>query len=362
MVYVVATLFSMLIAATAQLNVKKRSLCRKPDKVLFALSALPYILVLALRDGVGTDYYSIYVNGFNGIASGADSRFEPGYVLICKLCLLFSRDYHVMFAMVSILAIVLCYVAIFRISANPLMSVFLIAGTGYLMSSTNLIRQSLALSILLNAIPYLAGPSRNIWKYCAIVILASSFHSSALLLLVFYPLVKITLNIKKIIITMVVVIVLSGILVSLIGRLVSLFSAQLAIYFDTATEYSGAGNMDLSDLGYCLVLIVGFIYLSLLRRQISENEQTNAYGWLILVGIVCALISNVMFIFSRAAVYFTYCGILALPYFSSSIAISSKRDSRLLSIISLILMSGLTVYLYGFLRFSHALPYTSIFQ
>ena len=360
MVYVIATLFSTLIAAVAQLNVKKRSLYNKPNKVLFAFSALPYILVLSLRDGVGADYYSIYVKGFNEIIGGADSRFEPGYVLICKICLLFTHDYHLMFAVVSTLAIALCYVAIYRISASPLMSVFLIAVTGYLMSSTNLIRQSLALAVFLNALPYIAGSLRNVWKYSIIVILAASFHSSALLLLVFYPLVKIVLSIKKMLIILVTVVVLSGSLVSLIGRLVSLFSSQLTIYFDMTTEYSGAGNMDLSDFGYCLILIAGFIYMSLLSHRVSENEQTNAFGWLILAGIVCALVSNVMFIFSRAAIYFTYCGILALPHFTSSIAISSKRDSCFLSIISLVLMSGLTIYLYGFLEFSHALPYTSI--
>ena len=183
MVYIVATFFSTIIAIISQLNFKTYSFCGKPNKLLFAISAVPYILVLALRDGVGTDYYGVYVNGYNAITNNFSSRFELGFVIICKLCALFSHDYHVMFAFVSTITVVLCYIAIYRISANAALSVYLIAVTGYLMASTNLIRQTLALAIFLNAIPYLTSTSRNVWKYSICVILASTIHSSAILLI-----------------------------------------------------------------------------------------------------------------------------------------------------------------------------------
>lgn len=364
MVYIISTIVASFICFLSVFNVFKRSYAEKPNKALFALSSIPYILVLALREGVGTDYYSAYVQSIVEIETG-DSRFEPGYILICQLCSAITSDYHLLFAVMAALTIAATYLAIYRVSENPLLSVLLVVLTGYLMFSTNGIRQALAVAILLNSIPYLYGTNRNLVKYLLTIVLASCFHSSALLFAVFYPLVLIRLNIKRMVIILVGVVAAAGVLVGLFGQVVSLFSAQLSLYFNEATQYSVSGNMDFSDLAYCSVLITGYVYLSLnnANEDVSDSDAlSNVYGWLLFSGIICCLLSNTMFIFSRAAVYFTYFGILAFPHLLMCIKERSSTDYSMILTTTLIVLCGLTGYLYGALHFSQALPYETFIE
>ena len=68
------------------------------------LSALPFIIVSAIRFDVGTDYLIRYKPGFEVIQSGREvSNYEIGFTLLNKICLIFTDHYQSIFFITSIL-------------------------------------------------------------------------------------------------------------------------------------------------------------------------------------------------------------------------------------------------------------------
>lgn len=97
----------------------------RPDRTAFVTSGLLVACLLGLREGVGTDFYSIYVAGFNSIDEGNESRFEPGFVLLVRALSLFSSNYNFLFFGIALITVGLVYRAIWRISLNPTLAVFI---------------------------------------------------------------------------------------------------------------------------------------------------------------------------------------------------------------------------------------------
>ena len=67
---------------------------KKPQLLYYSISCVILVVFIGLREGVGTDFYSIYVAGFNEVIETGESRFEPGFTLLIHLCAWLTKDYH----------------------------------------------------------------------------------------------------------------------------------------------------------------------------------------------------------------------------------------------------------------------------
>ena len=149
--------------------------------VCFFASFLVLFLISGLRDHVGSDY-SLYAGVYKGIISGRIDIFSgwqsPGYVLVCRLLDMISPDnYYLMFAAMSFMTMWYLYKAIYRMSCNWAMSLYIFISFCLYYESFNQFRQSLASVITAYACYFLMQDNKK--KFLLYILLAVSIHKSA---------------------------------------------------------------------------------------------------------------------------------------------------------------------------------------
>ena len=168
----------------------------KTRKIYFVTAMLFMAVFSGLRDytvGTVTLLYGVSVfdsarlipNFFSLISSVED--IEPGYLLLNYICAQFFSDAYGFFFTMSLLnySILLKAVYDYKNEISPgcawLIYCFLFFG-----DSLNIMRQSIAMAILLCGFKYIR--IRNLKKFTIVVVIASTFHITALIGMVFYML------------------------------------------------------------------------------------------------------------------------------------------------------------------------------
>ena len=147
----------------------------------------------SLRDfSVGNDtkqYLLLYHNaGYLSLNSYVLSRYEPGFVLLCKILNLISHDPRLLLAVCSAAVFGSMGLFVYRKSANCTFSTLFVILIQLYPLYMSAMRQAVAFSIILVA--YCFFEKRKIVLFVASVVLAAQFHVSALFILVLLPLIK----------------------------------------------------------------------------------------------------------------------------------------------------------------------------
>ena len=145
--------------------------------ILFFLSAF--------RVDTGTDYPN-YVNLYRLIGSGDKDwlTIEPGFAILVQFLYGFSEDSRLFFLVTTAVIIGFFFRSFRDYSPYPIFSVFIFVGFYHYFNSLNIIRQYMAMSIVifLGTRFLIKG---NQLKFFASIVLAALFHVSAL---IFFPL------------------------------------------------------------------------------------------------------------------------------------------------------------------------------
>lgn len=161
----------------------------KLKQVLFvAVCFLQCILISAVRFRVGYDY-SMYASGFfsmvvDGFSKMSYEDWEIGYIFLNKIVGLFSAWPGAIMVVTSVISMVGPAYLIARYSKNPFLSVFLYVNLYLFYLDMNFIRQAIAMSILCFAYGFLRD--KKFWRFLLLVIIASSFHFTALYMIPVY--------------------------------------------------------------------------------------------------------------------------------------------------------------------------------
>ncbi len=179
---------------------------RKPSKVknaVFLCLAFGQLLTLmVLRNQIGNDY-NMYAVGFrqmteDGFTNLTYQDWEIGFVLLTKLLGMILPNYLWYFGVLSLFAIVPAAVFIARNSEIPWLSTILYVNLFVFFMEMNFLRQMIAVSLVMLAWSFM---KRNKFIPFALVILfASLFHQTVLVLLPVYLLVKMKPGIKELVI------------------------------------------------------------------------------------------------------------------------------------------------------------------
>ena len=185
----IISLWFVYLAKKARKNIPSRSnnYYSLKNGIYIAISFVTLFLVAALREHVGTDY-STYVDIYSKVI---DNNFSPGertwlkqsplFYILCIALSKITKDYHLMFGIVSFVTIYFVYRAIIRSSSDCLISLYLYFCFCLYFQSFNQIRQMAAVSISLYAITWLAEKKRE--KFIFWIFVAAGFHMSALIVL-----------------------------------------------------------------------------------------------------------------------------------------------------------------------------------
>lgn len=159
--------------------------------LVVGLIILPLILVAGLRNGVGTDFYN-YIGIYNVIANKSFleviSAKEVGFNLITWICAQIKYNPQIMFFLMSLITISFSIRAIKKYSTKVELSLFLYITTMIYFTPFNIVRQGVAVAILFYALKYIYTNEKV--KYFVIILIAISFHSSAVIMFPIYFLVR----------------------------------------------------------------------------------------------------------------------------------------------------------------------------
>ncbi len=158
-----------------------------------------FILFFGFRGFILTDWmnYYTYFNDLEWyqVLYFFDERkygYEPGFAIFCMLCKSVFPDYFFMQIMVTFINAFALYHFFKRYTNNIPLGFMLFVVFEGIFIATNLIRNSIAISLFLMALPYLE--ERKPIKYFSLCLLAISFHVSALIYFPLYFFLHIRLN------------------------------------------------------------------------------------------------------------------------------------------------------------------------
>lgn len=168
--------------------------CGTVGKIIYcALAAIVFIFISSVRFAVGYDYVaygSMYVKmAYCFPEDLLMSREEKGFLLPLYALSLAFENYVTVFVYTSIIIYGATFFLVYKNSSCPWISIASYLCFGLFFNSLCFLRQVIAAIIVLYAMKFI--DSRNPIKFFVLVIAASTFHWSALIMLVVYFFLKI---------------------------------------------------------------------------------------------------------------------------------------------------------------------------
>lgn len=247
------------------------------------ISCIWMILVIGLRAyTIGTDTYTYYITYKSSYYQSLENYFTAKglvnilYDYVRRMFLMFSFPFQNMLIFEGIVIMIPIYIFATRYSAIPWLSVLIYIGMGYFNQSMNISRQYISIGIVLIAI--LFAFNSRVKQFVLLVLLASLFHISALMVLVLYPVIN---SNKRI---------LNKIMIGLIpfGFIIPLFlSSNLSKYLPLE-YYRASGNGGMTSV---IIWIILLLYLLFVNKQKNNNIQSDERNHQIKnTGCTCSII------------------------------------------------------------------------
>lgn len=295
-------------------------LIKKQSNYVLMLAIL-FLLNVFRGYEVGTDYgynykYSYDTNWSNKSFSDEDflsTNIEVGLNAFTNV----SKTLGMQFTFVNLLCALVIFtfttLTIKQKSEDKIFSVVLYLIMCVYFASFNVIRQATAASIFLYALKYLEGQERNIIKYFIFCVLASFFHSTALLLsvigLLYFLKFKMNRHTAFALIILSFLIPISGLDLKIFSAIANLdvFGGYYAYYLLVENEFTSRMILITS----IPLLLMSFLCIYLIFS--AEREVSNIYFTIWILGICFYNVSiNFNYLF-RVAQYFLPAGIIAIP-------------------------------------------------
>jgi hypothetical protein len=206
-------------------------------------------------------------------------------------------------------------VIIYRESTQPIISIIMFSLLGFFTFSFTGLRQTLAMSLIY--ISYFYLKSKKPFKFIIFVLLASLFHTTALIFLIAYPLARRRLGLIHILVF--------G--ASLLA--IALFQGQIRNFIAITLEDSYlAGYADreqgLNLVGFFIqgmIFLVSLIYYS---NTVKAHPDSVILYNLAFLGLIFQYASTMIAELFRISMFFSFFNILLLP-----MAISTERNERI---------------------------------
>ena len=320
-----------------------------------SLSFSVLFLIAALRYGIGTDYWFRYAPLFEQVQHGEVVGQEIGYVLLNRAVGLFTNDYQGIFVVTSLLTVGLFYRFFLRMSINPALSVFIYAFGGFYLEDFNLVKQGLAIAILVNTFEF--ALRKKHLAFVAATFVAASFHASALVWLAVWPLMWVRVGRATRIVLAVVMISFVLLVPQTVSVLVGQFAPEYAWYFD-----SNYGSTRSVHPAVIIVAISAFAFtiLKVGKAGLSDRYGDAIVNVLAVSTAVLVATTTIAYLFSRLNYYFAPAQLLAVP-----LALSLVKNRLARQLLTFLIMSAyMTSFVFQFLVWNAhgVLPYDSIFS
>lgn len=360
-VYIMGYLLSIGIAYSSNL-VKDY----KIRKIIFLLSSVPFIIVSAIRYDVGTDYNARYVPDYYSVVNGEKiGNLEPLFYGLIKVCTFFSSEPYLLFAITSIFIYLLFFKSIEDNSKCWMLSITIFFIAGFFFQSMNLVRQFIAMGIIMYAHKFLLDKSKGKKMFFILcIIVATLIHTISLIYLILLFLKKRKIHI---------------LLLGAVMIIVTVFGDQIVKYGFDIFRSSNIANIQKyagyfrqrGEITWSLLISEGLIYVFMyvFNRKENSNDKKNLYTNIQALGLLSVVMSARIELFSRLSGLFFVFQIISIPYFmQDDYDIYIKFKNRKISLkkigLGLIIVIYLVRIIYSvvFNGVYDVLPYQTIFS
>lgn len=276
------------------------------EKVIYFIIGLQLFFISALRNtNVGTDLpvYLFHMYRVNNLSwNELDSiNFEYGYVLLTKIISSIYCDemFYIMITSAIIVIGFMRYTLAF--SKMPWLSIFLLIALGNYTHSFNIIRQYIAIVIVLSSIKYIY--EKKLLPFVLIVLIATMIHISALVFLILYPISRIKIN---------------SIYLTIIGLatfLVFLFKKELVNFI--FAMYQGRTELNVvSGEGQGMLVLLSFVTICGLffkDNVLKKDDKLAIFYHMMIISIPLQVLSLEFSLFVRVVTYFSIAMIIMIP-------------------------------------------------
>ena len=287
-----------------------RSSKENKDKwFLFFAFIIMFFLVATREMTVGNDT-SVYINLFKNCnvykwsILNMNTYYERFY-LICNILINYiSHSPRFFLYLMSFIFNYSVYKFIKENSKNYLMSVLMYINLLFFYQSMTMMRQFLALSIIL-LFAYKYVKEKKFLKFILTIVVASLFHSSAIIAFFIYPIYHLKYNRRRVLYIIIGSIVL---LLSLnyLYPLVSSLINREPYYLNMV------GETKLGNIISTLVYLVMYIFSLFIVKQ-SKRQENGFFLYSLIFAAAIYFVSINMAVLSRASQYYSIFAIISLP-------------------------------------------------
>lgn len=236
--------------------------------ILFVLSAFRY--------DVGYDYYFGYLPHWRNVRNmplldiALNKDHEIGYSITEAITSLISNNLQAIFITTSLIFMILFALYIHKHFPDKVWGVFLLYGLGLYYCSMNFIRQSIAAFIIVFAVMLIK--KKKIIPYMLLVMLASTFHKSALIFIPLYFILQIKIT-KKVL----SLYSLATIGILLTSRQIFLFITKF-VYQSYSPELTGTFSVFINSGSWWYYIVPSIIYFAIIfifRERLCRDDKSN---------------------------------------------------------------------------------------
>lgn len=324
------------------------------NKLILLCTTLLLIIIASIRDiSVGTDtiaYFNIFstINHPHSIYSLYD-KTEYLFVLWNKFCYSTLNYDLYLISVYTLIISLFCYV-IYKCSTIRMLSLFLLVTLGYYTGSFNIMRQYVAMAIMLYGMTTLNDTTSNkpSYKFWILLLIAFFIHHSSIICAIFYFINKITFNKKLIITTVVASFILGFFFSNLVSQYIAQFTDIAGDYTAYLVAYNDEARNLLANLGInCMFLVT--IFLS--RQKTDSSIFMKSYFLYI---VMFNLLGSMGFL-GRIYWYCATSQIIIIP----NVLDATKKNSYKIMYTTLIIIYAISIFYMLTLKLDEILPYHS---
>lgn len=280
---------------------------------------LAFFIVAGFRDfSIGVDTKQ-FINAFNSIIEGHDTRYEIGFIYLCKIIGYFTSDAGWLLIFVSAFGCTTIGYLIYKESDNALLSVLLFMFLNFYFLSMNMMRQWIALCIVLLGYEFFLSKGKD-KSFLAVCIFAALFHKTAICCALLL-LVKKMKKLHYSDLFLLVIILISAVFFVFSSKLLPL---ALAVF--DYKEYLTSQFVKGSDIaGILLFAVTSLLMIITYYYGHVKDEENKEYFLIICLAVLIFSLGIKISILDRIANYFYIFTIFKFPSVLSSIKIKNNE-------------------------------------
>lgn len=360
-------IYLLLLAGTVILGIP---LCRnKTGKITYcAIMGIALFLVAAFRRSTGDDYNNYAVMYIRYISTPIEkiavSNIEKGYSMINKILSEYIVDYQIIFIVCALFFAAAVTLCVYRYCDIPWIGFACFLTFGVYFNTFNYLRQMTAGFIVMYALRYVE--KKQFFRYLMIVLFASFFHLSALVMIPFYFILRIRMTP----VTLGVYAVLTTLIMIFSWEIISFVTSFYYKNYLVTSPHIKFGVLPTYMIFFGIFFVVAF----LVRKRLVASDKFNNVllncmfftFFFELLGVKHSILSRlgVFFIIPAAAVLMPRV-IAALLEVCRDKAKRDRKKRTLLSAVTVAAFVAINLAMYGMMlaeNYNGVVPYRTVYD